>query len=61
MRRAAGATIILVLAGIPASANAGEQVLYEAAAPQWAKPVDLAAALATGDLWAGKILAREMA
>ena len=32
---------MMVLAGLPASAIAGEQVLYEAATPAWAKPVDL--------------------
>ena len=49
MRLEAGAAVILVLAGLPASASAGEQVLYETATPKWVKPVDLAAALATGE------------
>ena len=50
MRFEAGAGVMLVLAGLPATAIAGEQVLYEAATPEWAKPADLAAALATGEM-----------
>lgn len=42
-------TTAMVAVGLPYAASAGEQVIYEAATPAWARPVDIDAALATGE------------